>query len=167
MIKNKKEKRQEIDGKEFFDLNQKIIDREKQRRLLMVDNIRDIAKVFDKKLYNVEFENFAGFLGQVEAYYTRTEVYRHMNINKRLLEEFNFDPQKIYIISITRLETIAKYAKDKTQAEDLMDKAKVLTSRDWREEINEIRGKPMMKDCEHKMEPYMICSICGKKTKNG
>ena len=165
---NKEEKQdsKEKEAKVFFDLNQNIINKEKQRRLLMIQNIEAIAQMFDKKLYKIEFEEFAGFLGQLEVYYTRTEVYRHLNIKKRLLDEFKFDPETIYDIAITRLEAIAKFSKDKSQAKELIGEARVLTSRDWREKMNEVRGKPLMKDCKHKWNYYNICKICGLKIKN-
>lgn len=164
-MKKKKISKEEIDGKAFFVLNQRIIEREKNRRKLMIDNIEDIGKMLDEKLFLVEFENYAGFLGQIEVYYSRAEVWRLMKIKEKLIDEFKLNPMEFFDIDITRLEMVAKYAVDEKAAETLLGQARHLTSRDWRDTINTLRGKPQMENCSHKNELYEICKLCGNKHK--
>jgi len=159
----KKISKEELDGELFFKLNNTIIDREKERRKLMIENIQEITEIFDKKLYLVQFENYAGFLGQLELYYSRSMVYKFMLIKKKLVDEFGMDPYDIFDIDTSRLEDIAKFAQDKIQANDLLGKARLFTSREWKDEFNILRGKPVLDNCPHKMIAFEICATCGLK----
>ena len=162
---NKQPVNKEKLGELFFGLNKAIKEKELERRKLMIENIDTLANIFDKKLYKVEFEDWAGFLGQIEVFYSRTEVNRFLIIKKRLIDEFNFDPYTFLDIPVVRLENITKFAKNKAHASELIDKAKTLTSQDWRNEINVLKGKPAMEDCKHDFQGYEICKICGLKRK--
>ena len=161
----KKEIDKEKLGEMFFKLNESVKDKERTRRALMIENIKDICNIFNNKLYKVEFEEWTGFLGQIEIFYSRTEINRFIKIKKRLIDEFGFDAYKIFDIPVTRLENIAVYSKDKEQAQELLGKANVLTSRDWRNEMNKLRRRPQMEDCKHQCVGYEICNFCGFKRK--
>jgi hypothetical protein len=86
-------------------------------------------------------------------------------MRKRLVDEFNLSPLSFLDAPLSRLQYVVKYATDKDHASELIDKAKVLTSRDWRQEINVFRKKPVMEDCVHEFEGIEVCKICGFKRK--
>ena len=99
----------------------------------------------------------------IEIYYSRSEVYKFMKIVAKLIDEYEFDKKLMFEIPATRLFDVVQYSKNKEQAEDLLYKAKTQMPRDWKNEINVLRGKPQMEDCKHQNSLYEICKVCGLK----
>lgn len=160
---NEKEQQEIKEGEKFFKINKKIKEREILRRALMIENVGDLQTMFEEKLYKVEFDKWSAFLAQLEIYYTRAEVWRFLFIKKRLIDKYRMKFEMLLDVPITRLENIAKYAKTKEEVDDLYHKAKTLLPRDWRDTINQLRGKPTSDNCKHKIDLYEICRVCGQK----
>jgi hypothetical protein len=163
MLMNEKER-----ADRAFALNTKIIENEQRRRALLIENIGLLSEVFEGEFYKEILGDpegtFAGFLGQVEVYYTRAEVMRYIKIRQKLVGEFGFDLKTLLDIPVTRLENVASYCESKESAEKMLDVAKVALSSDWRDEVNELRGKHTSTDHEHDFSKVVkICSICGRK----
>ena len=96
----------------------------------------------------------------------RSRIERWRKIFLKLVSEFKFDPEILIEVPETRLEEIAYVSKTLKQAQDLLERAKVLTSSDWRNTIREIQGKVTTDDCKHnKFSVYRICRQCGFKIK--
>ena len=147
---------EEIQGQNYFNLKQRIIEREKDRRTLFIENLPDLSLMFDSNLYKTEFEDWAGFLGEIEIFYSRNEVDTWRRIYDRF-KELEISPEDYVDVPISRLDQIRQFAEDKEIAIDLLDKAKVLTSRDWKDEIAEKQGRPVSANCSHDYKLYEIC----------
>ena len=158
----------EKQGQEAFELYDQIRENELQRRELLGLNAKLLYKMKEKKLYKVmlgdEQGEWAGFLGQVDIFYTRSRINKLINIFKKFELELEIGISQVIDVPITRLIDLLKII-TKENAEEWLNKAKTLTSKDWRIEIREVKGLPTEDDCEHKMQKYEICKICGLKHK--
>jgi hypothetical protein len=155
-------------GQRGFFLNQKIVENEKARRALLIENIDYLAEVLDAQLYKEilgdEDSEWAGFLAQLDVWYTRAEVNRYIKLRRKLQLELGFDLKELLDIPLLRLEAIADHTKTKAEAEKLIEIASVATPRDWREEINTFLGKPTEDDGhEHDFKKFEVCKVCGLK----
>ena len=153
-----------------FEIDKSIKDNELTRRKLFIKNILSLVQMYDEKLYQyLQGEgvkpNWAGYLGDVEKYYTRSKIERWRKIINKLIKGFGIDINLIIEVPETRLEAISKIAKTKEEAENLIMDAKMLTSRDFKNLILTKRGKPTTDECVHKFVEYEICKRCGLKNK--
>lgn len=156
--------KEERQGENLFFLNQRIQDRETQRRKLFLENVADLKKIFDEELFKLEYENWAGFLGQLGVYYSRNEVDTWRKVYEFFIDKHNFDPDIFIGVPVSRLDDIRRLETiNKVQISELIDKAKELPSRDWKDEIAEFLGKPTTSDCKHDYTTYDICNTCGEK----
>src|SRR3990167_765076 len=108
----KKTKEQER-GELASSLYQELIGNEGLKRGLFIKNIDLLSKIYKQELYKDilgdENGEWAGFLGQVEVYYTRSEVWRWFKIKERLVDGFGFTLESLLDIPETRLENIADF----------------------------------------------------------
>jgi hypothetical protein len=157
-------------GEQAFELDQKIKTNELQRRTLLAENARLLSTVFDKKLYKeiLGFEDgeWAGYLSDVEVFYSRNEVNSYIRVYKKLTGELGLDPENWVQFPITRLADVLPILTAEN-AEDWFSKIGVLTSRDWAIELGKAKGKITEEDeHKHQMIDYRICKVCGKKEKH-
>ena len=153
-----------------FDIDKSIKANELQRRKLFIANILGLIQMYDEKLYQyLQGEgvkpNWAGYLSDTEKYYTRSKVEMWRKILNRLVKKFGIDINLIIEVPATRLEKVARFSKNKEEAELLIADAKVLTSRDFKDLIRKKQGKVSLDDCQHEFVEYKICSVCGLKNK--
>jgi len=151
-----------------FELDKSIKENELVRRKLFIKNILGLVQMYEEKLYEyLQGEgiepNWAGYLGDVEKYYTRSKIERWRKIINKLIKEFGIDINSIVEVPETRLEDISLVAENKEHAENLIMNAKILKSRDFKDLIRVNQGKPIMDDCEHDFQEYKICKKCGLK----
>ena len=144
-------------GEQFHILRQVIEDREYERRRLFLQNIEDLAMVFESKLYEVEFDEWAGYLGQLEIFYSRSEVHKWIKI-WQFFKEKKISLGDYLDIPVSRLLDIVKVGDI-----HLLNEAKSLLSRDWKDTIAECLGKPTTDTCKHNYTVYEICKTCGEK----
>jgi len=155
-------------GKEAFELYDQIRENELHRRELMANNTELLYKIKERELYKAilgdENGEWAGFLGLVDVYYSRSDVNKLISIFKKFTLELEIKIEQIIDIPRTRLVDILKLV-TKENVDDWLSKAKELTSRDWRIETREAKGLPTEDDCLHKYQKYEICKICGERHK--
>lgn len=157
-------------GVEGFNLHQKIAQNEQQRRFLLVENIKHLHQMLENKLYKeVLGDNqaeWAAYLGQIEVFYTRNKIYSYLRVYKDLVLKHQLQFNQIVDIPISRLMDLVGIESKVTDLPDWLGKARLLPSRDWRDEIKELKGLPTSDECEHKkLDCYHICVLCGFKKK--
>ncbi len=157
-------------GEKAFGINKKITENELKRRELFAENVGYLGIVQEEELYkdilgDPEAE-WVAYLSQLDVYYTRSEINKWLRVKHKISHEFGLDFNSLLDIPITRLDKIASYAKDKVDAEGLLAKARVYTSREWKDEINLRTGKATSDDGHrHEFVDYKICAKCGNKQK--
>jgi len=157
--------KEKINPDEAFETHQRICKRELQRRALLVENIIDLQKMFDKQLYKaiLGFDPppvWSGYLGLIEIYYTRSEVERYRKIFGYFVGEKKYKLEDILDIPVTRLENIVN-ANPTEKLDELLEQARQLTSLEWKNALAETMGKPTSWECKHSMRLKQICSKCG------
>lgn len=165
-MKHKKLTKEER-GEEGFNIHRQVVKREKERRVLFLENVKDISYIYDKQLYKdilgSEEATWSGYLAEIEIYYSRNEVISWINIRKKLTIELNINPAEYVYVPISRLTDIANIAKDTTQAIDLIGHAKLLNPLDWKNILAELKGQPTSETCKHNYKLYRICKVYGLK----
>lgn len=156
-------------GKIAFEIHTRIKDRENQRRLLLAENAKDLNTMLVQKYYKdilgAEDGEWAGYLSDIQVFYTRNQVDVMTRIYKKLSVKLNI-PQEVWIevplgrlVDILPIVTTENYVK-------WFSKALVLTTRDWNIELRTAKGLTNEEDeHEHKFIQYETCSTCGKKQK--
>jgi hypothetical protein len=150
-----------------FKLHSDIVKNEHLRRALLVDNIRMLHEVFDKKYYKDILGNkegqWAGYLADLEIFYSRNEVYKYIKIYKYLTQKLNVEPSKWLEIPLTRLSQCLSHL-TQDNYEEWFTKANVLTPKDWKIETRKAKGFITEDDeHEHIMEQFEVCKVCGAK----
>ena len=157
-------------GELAFESNKKVTENEKKRRELFADNIDLLEKIQTEELYKDilgdQEAEWIAYLSQLDVYYTRSEISKWLRVKYKISQGFGFDFRTLLDIPITRLDKIASLAKDKTDAEGLIAKARVYTTKQWRDEVNIRTGKATSDDGhEHQYVNFEICTECGNKHK--
>lgn len=154
---------QGIDG---FNLHSRIAANELMRRRLMGENIRLLSMMKDKELYKAvlgdDKAEWVAYLGQVETFYSRNTVYNLMRVYDKFVIDLGYDFETISDIPLSRLTALLVVINNENMT-DLLDKARVLTSRDFNDEIREIKGLPVSTDCKHDYKQLEVCKHCGEK----
>jgi len=154
-------------GKKAFSCHRSIEQNEKLRRILLIKNITSLVDMLDKEYYKVilgdEQAEWAGYLAQLEIFYSRNQVHTYTKIYKYLTQNLNIDPEKWFEVPITRLSECLPFV-NKKNYRSWFDKANILTGQDWQIEIRKEKGLITEED-EHKcdMVEYEQCRICGVK----
>src|SRR3990172_7733273 len=156
-MRKKSIKESQIAPREAFERHERIMEREKARRGLLMQNIEDLVQMFETQQYKaiLGFDpppTWAGYLGQVEVFYTRAEVERWRVIYTVLVQRFGIPLELFFDIAVTRLHEISRISTSKENAEEWIEKARVLTASDWREATRDALGKVSVHTCPHNQE---------------
>lgn len=155
----------ETEGERAFQLHSTVVENESKRRQLLASNAKILAELKDLGLYKAILGDdrgpWSGYLGQLEVMYSRNQINTLILIYKGL-ERLGVDLEQVQDISHSRLVDIVAVARHATVGE-WIDKARVLTSLDWSDEIRLVKGRPTSTDCKHKFQNYEICKECGFK----
>jgi len=158
----------QIDGDTAFKLHQQIKSNELQRRELLAINSELLSKIKKNELYRAILGDdkapWSAYLGQIEVMYSRHDVYNMIRIQQKYCEELGLKYETIADIPKSRLAIIIGIV-TKDNVQDWLNKARVLTNQDFKDEFREAKGLPTTETCTHKLEEYEICSICGFKHK--
>lgn len=160
-----------IDSTKAFERHQLISEREKMRRRLFLENVKDLFEMYETQQYRPilgadDTASWEAYLAQIEVFYTRSQVHRWQKLWKTLVKDFKIDPLDFIDVPESRLEDIEKTAGTADQARELIDQARtVSTSRDWHDIICEKLGKPTTETCKHSFGIFRICGTCGLKHK--
>ena len=155
---------------EAFQRHQNICEREKQRKLLLIENIVDLVSMYNSEDYKLilgdENSPWSGYLGQIEIFYSRAKVERWRKIWKQLISKWDFTPEELFEVPETRLEDICSIGVSKVHISELLEQAKQLTAHDWKIIVDKAKGKVTSEDCKHEdSKTFKICSKCGFKEK--
>ena len=155
-------------GQDAFDIHEKIIANEKLRRDLIADNARLLKDMREKEYYKVILgdpdSEWAGYLGQLDVFYTRSKVHQLTTLYKRLTEKLGIPEGAWAQVPLTRLMDALPVI-DGNNYIDWFTKALTLTTRDWNIELRTAKGLPHEEDGhEHDMKVYDFCKVCGVKT---
>lgn len=154
-------------GKKAFELNEQVKANEKARRLLLAENTALLSEIFDEKYYKEllgdEEGEWAGYLGDLEVFYTRNQIFSYIRIYRKLTVKLDIPPSIWVDIPITRLNEVLPILTESNYA-DWFASALSLTSRDWKIELQKFKGK-VTEDDEHIHDEvlYSICKVCGRK----
>lgn len=158
----------EQEGINGFNLHQQIAANELMRRRLLGENVRLLQIMKDTKLYKAvlgdENAEWVGYLGQVETFYSRNEIYNLMRIYDKFVTDLGFEYATISDIPKSRLIELLPVV-NMENVERLLQDARVLTSRDFTDVVRQLKGLPTTDTCTHTFTEYEICSICGEKHK--
>ncbi len=157
-------------GDEAFALHSKIVANEKKRRELMAENARNLNEMYTKHLYQDMLADgegeWAGYLSDIEIYYTRSKVHSLTTCYRRLTEKLGIHQDVWAQVPLTRLMDILPAITEENYL-DWFSKALTLTTRDWIIEMRAAKGLLTEEDeHEHNMIEYAQCTKCGRKEKH-
>lgn len=157
-------------GKKAFELDKVLKENEEQRRRLMMSNIHLLDEIFEEELYKEvlgdENAPWSAYLGQIETYYSRSEVKNLLRVYKKFSKELGLPVGDYADLPRSRLIEIIPLV-NKTNVHDWIDKAVVLLSKDWKIEVRKAKGLPTEDDDhEHEFTKFEVCEICGLKIKD-
>ena len=121
----------------------------------------EVGKILTEKRHNYKIashiQNWQDYLKETGLTYNKAQILIDVYETFPDADEKPFD----------RMWDIARLKKykfiDEKKAEELYEKAKGITIKDWRDEINKIEKKTSYLDCEHKkFEEYIRCLDCGR-----
>lgn len=152
-----------------YQLNDKVVANERERRRLFFENISLLEEILQGHLYKYivdEDASWASYLGELDVFYTRSEVVRWLRIKGRLVNDFGFKIDELLSVPATKLEAIVGVAKDAADAKVLLEMAGVAKGKDWRNEIKLRQGKHLPDDGHpHDFVDFKQCKVCGEKHK--
>lgn len=157
---------EEKKGEKAFNLHTQVIENEKLRRELFLQNIILLEEMRNQELYKDilgdEKAKWSGYLGELEIFYSRWKVQRWIFIHQKLMNELGCQYNELLEIPESRLEEVARVA-IQDNVKDLLDKAKILLSLQWKDTLAELKGKPTSEICSHEFQKYEVCKTCGIK----
>lgn len=158
-------------GEDAWKIYEAVKANERQRKLLLAQNAALLNEIWDKKYYKEilgdEEGEWAGFLADIEIYYSRNEVNTLAHLYRRLTKELAISPEIWIDIPITRLSDVLTLLTASNYA-DWFASAITLTPSDWKKELYKFKhGHEMDDETKHVHDqvPYNICRICGNKKK--
>jgi hypothetical protein len=157
-------------GQEAFYIHAEIVNNEKLRRDLIARNAVLLEEMREKKYYQDILGDpdgqWAGYLGDLEIFYSRSRVHQLITLYKRLTLKLGIVEGAWAQVPLTRLMDALPVI-DENNWEDWFAKAITLTTRDWNIELRQAKGLTSeVDDHEHNMIDYGICTRCGKKEKH-
>lgn len=125
-----------------------------------------LAKIRDEEMYLPEYENFVGFLDEMNI--SEATASKMINIYQRFVVEYEIP--KDTIIAAGGWSTIAEllpHAKDKETALTLIDKVSGLMPGDKRRAMRELKTGIAMDTCKHIWDEIHLrqCKKCGERQK--
>lgn len=150
-----------------FKIHTEIKDNENQRRVLLAKNAMLLDSMLNTRMYKLilgdEEGTWAGYLSDIEVFYTRNAVDTMTRVYKKLTGKLDIS-QEIWVeVPITRLADALPFI-DETNWEDWFTKALTQTQRDFKIELRKAKGQITEEDeHEHVNKIYEICEKCGKK----
>lgn len=155
---------------EAFEIHQKIQENEKYRRLLLAKNTELLNEVFEKEyfkdLLGDDEAEWAGYLGEMELFYSRNQIHTYTRIYRKLTLELGV-PADIWVEApISRLYDILPVL-TKQNYDEWLAAAVSLTGRDWNIEVRKAKGLINEETDKHVHEDvlYEICRTCGRRHK--
>ncbi len=124
-----------------------------------------LLKIRQEELYKGQWDSFEEYLESIHL--NKSVASRLICVFEKFVVEYGINPDRILEAGgWSDCYQIAILSENKEDAEDWLNKAKVLNSTDLRREITEFRtGKPM-KDCKHPNRYLLsVCPTCGLKEK--
>lgn len=151
-------------GELGFDLFNKVKLNEQKRRELFAENMGHLEKILDSGLYRDilgdEKATWPALLGQLEVFYTRSEVIQHIRARKKL-RVWEVADSALEGIPLNRIIQISVLARDKEHVETLLSQAKTLANREWSDEMSKLKGHHHIEDGhEHKFKEFKQCELC-------
>lgn len=157
----------EQEGQQGFNLNARIASNELQRRKLLGENIGLLKEMKDYGLFKAvlgdEQAEWVAYLGQIEVFYSRNEVYNLMRIYDKFVDDLGYEFDSICDVPVSRLVELLSVV-DRHNVEDLLENARILTSRDFNDIVRSIKGLPTTdSEHEHDYKKLEQCRICGER----
>lgn len=157
----------ETRGKIAWEIHNKIVKNEEQRRTLMARNAMFLSEIFDrdyyKELLGDEQAKWAGYLGELNVFYSRSKIFNLVAVYKKFTDKLKISAEQWVQIPTSRLVDMLPFVTEQN-CEEWFSKALTLTSRDWQIESRRARGLITSEDEHtHQMVGYNICKVCGLK----
>ena len=161
--------REQRRGEDGFDLHQKIIVRERERRISLIKIGGLLYEIKKQQLFKDilgdEQAKWSAYLSQTEIMFSRHKVKYLLQIHSYFILQRQISPEELARYPLSRIIEIIKYANSDEKINSLLQVAAVALPQDWRDTINELRGKIPSEDCNHLFENIKVCENCGKKVK--
>lgn len=156
-------------GEKAFKLHQQIAENEKQKRQLSIESAELIHLMHSEKLYKVilgdENAPWSAYLSQNEVYLSASKVYMLDKIYGKFIKELGLEVTQIVDVPYSKLANLIGVV-TKENVEEWLNKSKVLTSRDFNDELRIAQGKESFFECSHRNQVnYSICQSCGERHK--
>lgn len=156
----------EQQGELAFKVHSQIAKNELARRNFLGDNINLLQIMKDKELYKAvlgdDKAEWVQYLGQIETFYSRNTIYNLMRIYDKFVKDLGYKYEEISDIPKSRLSALLSVV-DKNNVQDLLEKARILTSRDFSDDIKQIKGIPTTDTCKHDYKRLEVCRHCGER----
>lgn len=155
----------EKDGLQAWSLHKQLIENEKQRRQLLLENMELIHTLHATKGYKAilgdEDAPWSAYLGHEDIFYSASQVYTYDKVYGKFIKELGIDITRIADIPTSKLSNLIKIV-NLDNVEDWLSKAESLTTQDFEDELRKAHGKISYLDCSHKnTQIYSICQSCG------
>jgi len=133
----------------------------------MAENAKLLDEMHNEKYYKDILGDpdgeWAGYLGSLDVFYTRSKVHQLRTAYQRLTIKLGIPQGAWAQVPLTRLIDALPVI-DGTNYVDWFTKAVTLTTRDWNAELRGAKGLPVEDDGhEHSDKLYEICTVCGRK----
>jgi hypothetical protein len=156
-----------MNGERAFSKHQNIKDREQERRKLLAQNMIALVEMFETQEYRAvmgdDEASWSAYLSEIEVFYARGKVEKWRKIYKVLVEGCGIDLSELQILPESRLESLSKILTPEMDLKEWLNKAEILAPQDWKDEVAPFIGKPDSEHCQHNLETFEICSVCGLK----
>lgn len=154
----------EKQGEVAFSVHNQIIENEKQRRSLFLQNMELIHEMHNKQYYKSILGDdeapWSAYLGQHEVFYSASKVYTMDKIYSKFVKELEVDIDEISDIPSSKLSNLLSVV-NRENVSDWLTKARVLTTQDFEDELRKAQGKISYLECPHNFKEYEICAKCG------
>jgi hypothetical protein len=169
-MKRKQLSKEERRGEQAFAAHERIRAFYALIRQTNIEIFKELQNVYTNQWYKDilgdEQGTWRAYLNLKEINSTKAEVDKAFRVMTRLVGQFEMDPVKLLDVQITRLDDIVRFAKDKDDAQQLLNKAEALDANDWQTERNQLLGRPVFDDGhQHEDEDFHICKLCHRKKK--
>lgn len=123
-----------------------------------------LAKIREEELYSPEYENFQGFLDEMNI--SEATASKMINIWLRLVVEYEIPKERLIEAGgWANLSEILPYAKTKEKALELIDKVTNLLPSDRRRVIRGLKTNIDLDKCNHDWYAIRVCRKCQDRQK--
>lgn len=162
--------REQRRGEDAFSKQTIVQNLERDRRINLIRIGGLLFEIKERQLYKDilgdERATWSAYLSQTELLFSRHKIKYLIGIHHYFIIQRKMSPESMASYPFSRLVEIIKYANNDEAVDNLLSLSATATPQDWRDSINEVRGKTTSENCEHLFSNIRVCEHCGKKVKS-